>query len=104
MTLDKISPTKEDDLRIEMIKRKQVEYSLVGSQKKVDGHILFEYDPSTGIIRQAEITYCDTLDFFTRKPLFNPKVHTKKGCIYRQALNKKNVIKRLKKEGYTKFK
>lgn len=104
MELDIFSLKKEDDLRIEMIKRKQIEYTLVGNQKKVDGHILFEYDLTTGEIKQAEVVRCDTLDFFTRKPLFNPKVNTRKGCIYRQALNKKNLIKKLRKEGFSKFK
>lgn len=104
MTIDKLTLPKDDDTRIEAQAKKQIEYTIVGSQQKVNGHTLFQYNLSTGEITIAKIKYCDTVDFLTGKPLENQKVEMEKGCIYRQALNKKNVIKHLRREGYTKFK
>ena len=43
------------------------------------------YNKQTGEIKQA--------------PVLNGAVITEENCIYRQALNKKNFIKKLKKEG-----
>lgn len=102
MLLDKFN-LQDDAPRTEQTQKKQVEYTLVGSQRKVAGHTLFQYNPETGEITQAKIVYSDTIDFLTQKPMGNQKVNILKGCIYLQALNKKNCIKRLRKRGYSKF-
>lgn len=60
----------------------------VGQQKKRPGHTLFKYNKETGEICQA--------------PVVNGSVITEPNCIYRQALNEKNFIKRLKREGVMK--
>ena len=57
----------------------------VGRQVKRPGHTLFMYNKQTGEIKQA--------------PVINGAVMMQDGWIYRQALNKKNFIKRLKREG-----
>lgn len=57
----------------------------VGRQTKRPGHTLFKYNKVTGEIKEA--------------PVLNGSVITEPDCIYRQALNKKNFIKRLKREG-----
>lgn len=54
-------------------------------QKKTPGHILFMYNKETGEIQEA--------------PVIMGSVITEPNCIYRQALNKKNFIKKLKREG-----
>lgn len=94
----------QNQVRIEQQQKKRVEHTFVGSQKKVAGHILYEYNPSTGDIKVAKIIYSDTIMFPSGLPLHKQKVEMCDGCIYRQALNKKNVIKHLKREGYTLFK
>lgn len=58
----------------------------VGRQTKKPGHTLFMYNKATGEIRQA--------------PVVKGSVITEPNCIYRQALNEKNFVKRLKREGY----
>ena len=60
----------------------------IGQQKKTPGHTLFKYNKETGEIRQA--------------PVLNGSVITEPNCIYRQALNKQNFIKKLKREGVIK--
>ena len=102
MQLDRFN-LQDDAPRMEQTQKKQVEYTLIGSQKKVAGHTLFQYNPETGEISVAKIIYSDTVDFLTQKPMHNPRVDALKGCIYLQALNKKNCIKRLRKQGYSKF-
>ncbi len=97
------NPLDEEQIRIEREQQKRIEHTFVGSQKKIPGHTLFEYNPSTGEIKKAKIEYSDTVMFPSGEPMHRPKVITVKGCVYRQALNKKNVIKHLRKEGYTKF-
>ena len=57
----------------------------VGRQVKKPGHTLYMYNKQTGEIKQA--------------PVLNGAVITEVNCIYRQALNEKNFIKKLKKEG-----
>lgn len=59
----------------------------IGRQKKTPGHTLFEYNKETGDIKAIET---------------NGTVIIEPNCIYRQALNKKNFIKRLKREGVIK--
>lgn len=58
----------------------------VGQQKEHKGLTLFMYNKVTGEICQA--------------PVINHSVIMEKDCIYRQALNEKNFIKKLKKEGW----
>lgn len=89
--------------RIEAQARKKKEYHKVGSQRKVAGHTLFSYNTVTGEIKVAEMKVSDTIDFWTRQPLFPSRVIVEKDCIYRQSLNKKNLIRHLKEEGYKLF-
>ncbi len=57
----------------------------VGRQKKRPGHTMFEINSTTGDIRVA--------------PVLDNSVTVKEGCIYRQALNKKSLIKKLRRQG-----
>lgn len=99
MDFNKLTPQCDDSVRTEVTQRKQREYHLVGSERKIDGHILFSYNTETGEVKQAQITLCHDIDFMTLRPLHSPKVVVEPNCVYRQALNKKNFIKRLKREG-----
>ena len=60
---------------------------------------MFSFNLRTGDIKEAPIEQCKDVDFITQKPLCNGRITIEKDCIYRQALNKKNFIKRLKREG-----
>lgn len=85
--------------QLEMVDKMKKELRLVDTQKLVPGHTLFECDLKTLEVRVAEkkSEIIMHLDGSTSK---KQTVVIKPNCIYRQALNKKNVIKRLKREGY----
>lgn len=93
------SNAKNDRVRIEQQQQKAVEFTYLGQERKVPGHKMFSYNLKTGEVKEAEYERCLTIDFTTRKPLKNDKIIVEKNCVYRQSLNKKNFIKRLKREG-----
>jgi hypothetical protein len=80
---------KPDEIIIEENVNQQQEFTLLNTQRKHKGHILFEYNKQTGEIRQTEFVESDTyvLGEKTHKVVINPHCH------YDQALNKKNFIK-----------
>lgn len=96
--IDKII-TRDDSVRIEQQQLKKVEYHLIKQERRIRGLTLFSYNLVTGETKQAEIVYCKDVDFITRLPVHSPKVTIEPNCIYRQALNKKNFLRKLKKEG-----
>lgn len=98
------NPVIKDDLsksEIELLQKKKHEYKLIGSQRKVAGHTLFSFNLITKEIKVANVEKCNTINFITLLPLVNDKIEIEKNCIYRQALNKKNVKKVLLREGFT---
>lgn len=98
------------DIEIRAEQQQKAEHVLLGSQLKRPGHTLFEYNRLTGEIREAEFEKQDlVLDYIPRQgnrymyKTIKSKVVINNNCIYRQALNKFNAVKRLKREGYTNF-
>lgn len=100
---DRLNAMLDDKPKVEASQKQQKEFKKIGSQPKVAGHILYSYNTYTGEIKAAEFQVCDSIDFWTLKPIDPTRVIVEKDCIYRQALNKKNVIKHLKREGYSMF-
>lgn len=74
--------------RYHVSKKMPMNLKHVGRQVKKPGHTLYMYNKQTGEIKQA--------------PVLNGAVIIEENCIYRQVLNKKNFIKKLKKEGVLK--
>lgn len=60
----------------------------VGRMRKRAGLTLYKYNMKTGELERATV--------------IDGTVMTEEGCIYRQALNKRNAIKKLRREGITK--
>ena len=71
----------------------------VKSEKIIAGHTLFSYNTKTKEIKVAPIQYSKDVDFMTKTALHKPKIVIEPFCVYRQALNKRNFVKRLKREG-----
>ena len=95
-------PILKDNLertQIEKLQEKQHELVWVKSEKIVAGHTLFSYNTKTKEIKVAPIQYSKDVDFMTKTPLHKPKIVIEPFCVYRQALNKRNFVKRLKREG-----
>ena len=84
--------------QVEVVENKQHEFRLIGSQRKQAGHTLFSLNLKTGEIKVAPVVRSDVVDFRTRMPVHRDRIVVEPHCVYRQALNKKNFIKKLKRE------
>ena len=94
--------TRQDHIRkseIEIVDKKQHEFKLIGHARKVPGHTMYSFNYRTGEIKVAPIGHAKDVDFTTREPVTNDRIVIEPDCLYRQALNKKNFIKRLVREG-----
>ncbi len=93
------SQEREDATRVEQVAKKQKEYKLIGRQRKVPGHTLFEFNRKTKEIKPADIHRECVFDAGTGKPNYKTKAYVHEGCFYLQALNIKNAEKKLRKLG-----
>ncbi len=84
--------------KTEVSKKQQKEYKLVGKIRRVAGHTLFSFNTKTKEIKVADMNrnVCIGVDL---KPKYLGKILIEKDCIYVQALNKKNAVKILRREG-----
>lgn len=76
----------------------KVEYRLLRKERRIPGLTLFSYNTRTHEIKRAEIVVCRTVDFVTRLPLHQPRITVEPDCVYRQALNRRNFEKILRRE------
>lgn len=88
-----------NNMEITQKQQKQHEFKLVARQRKVPGHTLFCFNLRTGEIKPAPIERATAVDFRTREPIHKDRITIEPLCIYRQALNRKNFIKILVREG-----
>ena len=94
--------TRQDQVQkdeMEILAKKQHEFKLIGQERKVPGHIMFSINLKTGEIKKAPVERSKDIDFMTREPVFRDRIVVEPDCLYRQALNKKNFVKRLVREG-----
>lgn len=89
----------EEATRIEQVAKKQKEYKLIGSQRKVAGHTLFEFNKKTKDIKPADIKRECIFNAKTGSPVYKTKTDIHENCVYLQALNIKNAEKKLRKLG-----
>lgn len=94
MKLDTINPQEKRD-SLEVLKKQQKELTLVGSERKIKGLNLFEFNKATGEINHAEYIQNDT---FTIGSAGESKVFVRPNCIYIQATNKKNALRKAMKQ------
>ena len=93
------SQEREDATRVEQVAKKQKEYKLIGKQRKVAGHTLFEFNRKTKEIKPADIRRECIIDIGTGNPIYKTKTDVHEDCFYIQALNVKNAEKKLRKLG-----
>lgn len=82
----------------EQVDKKQIEYRLIGKQRKVRGHTLFEFNRKTKEIRPADIS-TNVVVGMNGKWRYITKTDVYQDCFYLQALNEKNAKKKLVKLG-----
>lgn len=98
MEIDKIKTAQEAKSPVEQVAKKQQEYHLIGKQRKVRGHILFEFNKKTKEIKQAAVTR-RALWGYNGSVKFETRVDIHQDYFYVQALNKQNAEKKLRKIG-----
>lgn len=85
--------------QIEVLDKQKHEFKLIGRQRKVPGHTMFSFNLKTGEIKVAPVERSKVCDFRTREPIQKERIVIERDCLYRQALNRNNFIKRLVREG-----
>lgn len=85
--------------QIDFVQKKQQELRFIGKQRKIAGLTMFSYNIETGEIKIAPVENKVVIDACTRLPVSEHTLVIERGCIYRQALNRKNFVKRLMREG-----
>lgn len=90
----------EDEVRMEAEDLKKREYHLIDSQRRQRGHTLYSFNLKTREIKVVEIKHEISLNIDGTVDT-EKRVSVEQDCIYVQALNIKNCIKRLKRMGYS---
>lgn len=93
--MGKIVPELTRTAAQELVAEQRKEFRLIGSQKRIPGLILFEYDLTTGNLQRAsmkkeiEINLDGTVGAKSR-------VDSRDMCLYIQAINEQNAIRKVK--------
>lgn len=85
---------------MELLQKQQRDYKLLGRMRKKRGLTLWSFNRVTGEIKPAPVERNKVVEFRTQEPTEKDKITVEPNCIYRQALNKKNFIKILVREGF----
>ena len=83
----------------EQVDKQQKEYHLIGRQRKISGHTLFEFNRKTKEIRPADISREVLYLYRNGSPKYITRTDVHQDCYYTQALNVKNAKKKLVKLG-----
>lgn len=79
---------------LELVAEQRKEFRLIGSQKRIPGLILFEYDLTTGELRRASQTKEMSIGL-DGTPSVKTRVSARELCLYVQALNERNAIRKV---------
>ena len=78
----------------ELVAEQRKEFRLVGSQRRMPGLILFEYDMTTGELRRADVNRQMELQM-NGKVSTKSRVNSRELCLYIQALNAQNAMRKV---------
>lgn len=93
--MGKIVPELTRTAAQELVAEQRKEFRLIGSQKRIPGLILFEYDLATGELQRAsmkkeiEMNLDGTVGAKSR-------VDSRDMCLYIQAINEQNALRKVK--------
>lgn len=85
--------------RLELNREQQHEYHFVGRQKYIPGHTLFSLNLKTGEIKPADVVVESSVVYGVGV-VNHRRINIEDHCVYRQALNRKNFIKRMLRDGF----
>jgi hypothetical protein len=91
----------QDKIEVGVEQEQKTEIKYITSKRKVPGLVLWSYNKKEQTLKPAEyIPVEPTVDYGkTRERLPKNIVLTEEGCMYFQALNRKNATKKLNKVG-----
>lgn len=99
--MDRLLPILEKERieknNIEVVQQQEKKTKLIGKSRRIPGHTLFSYNKITGEVKEAK--YINEAIMEGNRLVEKRKLLMEKDCIYGQALNKKNYIKKLSKCG-----
>lgn len=99
----KLDPKLETFERREVVAQRQLRYRLIGSIRRIAGLRLWEYDLTTGELAETDLERRVEVGLDAR-PVFHTRAVWKELCIYVQATNHDNAMKKvskaLRKSGY----
>ena len=85
-------------------KPQKQKHRFLGTIIRYPGLTLFEYDPVAKTVREAEINTQHFYSYNAKRKTFGfsttSRVQARNGCMYVQALNLKNAIRKVRKEGF----
>lgn len=92
----------KDKTEVQAKKKQRQEYKFVNSIQHQPGHILFSINTLTGEIKEAEFQKEEQITWeqakMIKEGVGSPrKVIIEKNCVYIEALNKENALKRYKR-------
>lgn len=91
-------PLKKEKIEVTAEEEQISKTKHVGRLYPHKGHTLFEVNILTGQITKAVFEDPPAIDLLTGDTSKNRKVNINEGCLYISALNKKNVLKILKRD------
>lgn len=80
----------------EVVQRAEESYRLVHQERFHPGHQMFSYNRKTGAVTVAEVETEVSMGL-DLKPIVKRKIKRDPDCVYGQALNEKNFIRKLEK-------
>lgn len=94
---------KRTKTEVQVKKRQRQEYRLIGSMNHKSGHTLFSINTKTGEVKPAEFMTDDVITWEKAVNVYRGgsipmKVLVEKDCVYIEALNKENAMKKYNKE------
>lgn len=93
----------ENEVEIVAEQQQKKEIKLIGQQRKIPGHTLFEYNEVTKELIPAKFRPASVMiSYSSMEGSQTTTTHTviiNEHCLYVQALNKKNAFKKLTKSG-----
>lgn len=92
----RIDPELETVDRQEVAAKKQLQYRLIGSLRRLAGLTLYEYDLTTGELTKADVHRTVEIGVDLR-PVFKNRTVQHELCLYVQALNRENAMKHIRK-------
>lgn len=95
------TPRIKDEITIQQRKKQRVEYKFIGSIQHRIGHTLFAINRVTGSVHPAKYVKKDVLQWAEAiqlvKGIIKRDVLVEKDCVYIEALNETNAIKKYRK-------